>query len=214
MFGDEKGTVDWVIDMTLSVQVSMTSGAPYHIVFCLDDSGSMGGKPWDDLMLAYRSYLDHTVDADFVSVVLFNNTACVVFNHLPQAQAKEVPISFRGGGTHFQNGLDRCVECLTATNEGERPLLIFMSDGADAGESDGQGSARRVAETMRQSSVKSQHEFQLFTIAFGSGAQHSTLKQMADVAGGEFKDAPSGEDLQRVFEEIATSARAEANTMS
>ena len=42
---------------------------PYHIVFCLDDSGSMGGSPWSQLMDAYKLYLDNTTERDTISVL-------------------------------------------------------------------------------------------------------------------------------------------------
>eukprot|EP00936_MAST-01D_sp_MAST-1D-sp1_P000071 g71.t1 len=60
---------------------SFESRRKNHFVFVLDDSGSMGGDRWDNLMLAYQRFLekrdiDQGVD-DEVSVILFSSDAVV-----------------------------------------------------------------------------------------------------------------------------------------
>merc|ERR1712054_611414 len=50
----------------------------FHIYFCLDDSGSMGGKPWRDLMAGVKAFLARRLshsNQDLVTIVNYSGSA-------------------------------------------------------------------------------------------------------------------------------------------
>jgi uncharacterized protein YegL len=179
-----------------------SSGA-YHHVFCLDESGSMTGQPWNELLNAYRNYIKcRQVDAadlqgagDSVSVVQFSSSARITYSKRSVVDA-ELALTMQSGGTNFGPALDQALHCLKQTSPNEIPVLLFMSDGGGSGGMEGM---HRV-----KSALSSHDNFKVYTVGFGAGASADTLREMADVFGtnGQYKYANVGE-LSTVFAGIA-----------
>jgi len=173
----------------------------FHIVFCLDESGSMSGQKWKDLKSAYNEFLARRLSdqgvADIVSVVQFSHTARITEHCSPisQACAQAANLYQDAGGTCFSAGLEQA-EKLFSQQPGRTPLLIFMSDGFDGG-SDPVPIMRRMYSNLRASGLRAH------TYGFGSRADSSLLGDMAGAAGGNYHPAAKGIDLIREFVETA-----------
>lgn len=161
------------------------------------------GQPWKDLVSAVEKFLMVRIEAgaeDVISLVLFDSSARVMRQALPilecSSQLRTILDSFRGGGTRFGPAIAKAQTVLQDTPEEYLPLLMFMSDG---GSSDG--------ESEMQNSNAALHGDGLLvkTIAFGSGADVSKLRMLAEMGKGEFLEAADGLQLQECFQQTAAS---------
>uniref|UniRef100_A0A383V437 VWFA domain-containing protein n=1 Tax=Tetradesmus obliquus TaxID=3088 RepID=A0A383V437_TETOB len=135
----------------------------FHFVFCLDSSGSMSGRPWQELLTAYQQLLTRRTSdqcaGDYMSVVTFDSLPRVA-SQLQQLTSAPQSFSYSGGGTCFTPALQRCDSLLAATPAGLTPILVFMSDGDDGG-----GSPVSVMQQLH--ATYSSRNLQVHTIAFG-----------------------------------------------
>jgi uncharacterized protein YegL len=197
--------------------VTIESGNPFqgalenHLVFAIDDSGSMSGSRWDDAVKAYNSALRQRREdlnrngsqagGDIVSVVQFSSHADIIFKAKPIQECPSY-LNFRGGGTDFGPACQKAGDCLNHTPANATPILIFMSDGEGSGGIQGMENIKR--------SMARFTGFKCYTVAFGAGADQSNLKSMASVHGsrGFFRTAMSASDLIMVFQQAAGSGEA------
>ncbi len=194
-----------------SVQLFDDSKMPatrFHIVFCLDESGSMSGQKWQEVLTAYQQLLSRRrsdqSEEDLVSVVTFNSTASTVCEAVPLTNAPS-SFTYRGGGTSFAPALQVAHQLHANQPSDCTPLLIFMSDGdnSDSGPT-------MLAMQQLVAAYGGRTNLQVHTIGFQAGsAGDATLKQMAAVApGGQFHSCQSGVDLSRTFVSIAAGSTA------
>lgn len=184
-----------------SLKVFSVSSGSFHVVFCLDQSGSMSGKKWKDLAQAVTAFLNMRMhsggSADRVSIVQFSSVAHVTAENMPLQEALALKLVFGGGGTSFKPALQRAQEVFNRVGTGS-PLLLFMSDGCN-GDGDVSANVKAVAQSVPGLSCH--------TVFFG--AKHAgaiaRLTAMADVLGdrGHFHHSVNGIELQQTFTLIA-----------
>ncbi len=118
-----------------SVQLFDDSRVPakrFHLVLCLDESGSMRGQKWADVLAAYKTLLSRRMNdqglGDLVSVVTFSLTAETRFSQQP-IEAAPRTFTYSGGRTRFAPALQAASEAMARQPADVTPLLVFMSDG-------------------------------------------------------------------------------------
>jgi len=167
---------------------SITSaGLKYHLFFCLDESGSMAGQPWTDLLNAVKAFINKRIECcnsngcpveDQVTVVNYATTARGVITGQPISPNLVNSIGFNGGGTNFAAGLNQIKAVITQSapqNSGFIPCLIFMSDGeCSKGDSEMEELIRRIP------------NIQVFVIGFGSGCYRPRMARLAEKGKGQF----------------------------
>ena len=121
-----------------SVQLFDDSKMPatrFHLVFCLDESGSMQGSKWADVLSAYNQMLGRRrADqglGDLVTVVTFDHSARTQCALTPIDNAPS-SFSFSGRGTNFAPALHAAESAMQRQPADCVPLLLFLSDGANA----------------------------------------------------------------------------------
>jgi len=182
-----------------------------HIIFCNDESGSMGasmscgGTRWSNLVAAFNKVWHEMAHGQSVGEL------CSVMHH--DGQSRSIPINgsldpqpFRGapphlpanyGGNSFSRAASHVVGMIRDRQPaGCNPIIIFMSDGG----CNDSVQARTTFETLRSSFPK----MQIHSVAFGDGAQHGPLKTIADP--GRFHEALSGSALATAFTSIVDGA--------
>ena len=87
------------------------------MLFILDESGSMGGRPWKQLCEAFQQYIDRRLQEnaqseDVVSIVQFSNHARMVCSCVPIREAKMG--AYNSGGTRFLPAVQLGEQCLVA----------------------------------------------------------------------------------------------------
>jgi len=169
-----------------------------HIVFCLDESGSMQGQPWDDLISAFgvfwRTRADTQCVGEIVSVVQFSSDARLTASAM-SLQGEPPHLDYAGGGTSFVPALNCARAVIQNYIHGYDPIIIFMTDGC-ASDLD------EAAELMGSiASEFGSHGFQAYSVPFGSGAD-GNVKRLA-VPRSNFHTAVTGNELSDVFGSIA-----------
>ncbi|CAM9184362.1 unnamed protein product [Ectocarpus fasciculatus] len=171
-----------------------------HIVFVLDESGSMSGSPWHELVRAYKGFLDKRVvdqgHDDTISIVQFDSSARVTCQASPICSAPS-SLAMKGGGTCFAGAMVNARKVLALDDASRRVQLVFMSDG-------GAGDAAEAARTM--SSIVNEHpNIGVDVVAFGGGADTRTLGLIAHAGRTTVTTAGAG-DLTQTFVNIASGA--------
>eukprot|EP01125_Pyxidicula_operculata_P009849 TRINITY_DN3246_c0_g1_i1.p1 TRINITY_DN3246_c0_g1~~TRINITY_DN3246_c0_g1_i1.p1 ORF type:complete len:2508 (+),score=513.73 TRINITY_DN3246_c0_g1_i1:49-7572(+) len=194
---------DDIIDTLLKINQSvLQSVQKYHLFFCLDESGSMGGQPWADLMKAVHAFLTKRdemcrsngyASEDFVTCVNYASSARVIFRNEKINTNLHSKITFASGGTDFAAGLKMVhSEMKQANLSGFTPCLLFMSDG-------GSGNG----EVEMQNLVKEFPSTKVFVIGFGSGCDRNKMTKMAQLGNGQFMFGTDGTQLKAEFETIS-----------
>lgn len=178
---------------------SKQAATKFHMVFVLDESGSMCGHPWSDLYSAYNAMLARRTSdqsqGDLVSVITFDDSPRCHHQLVPIEQHPSIPSSNRGGGTCFAPALQAAQQVLSRTSPGYTPILLFMSDGCD-----GSSGSEAVMRNIRSAHARA--NLQVHTIAFG----HSNiplLQTLAHEGGGQYHACQSGVQLAATFVAIA-----------
>ncbi len=116
--------------------VSSTSSAPgghgRHIIFVLDESGSMHCS-WSGVVVAYNQYIakrrESQSDSDLVSVVQFDDQTRITVQHASLSSAPP-DLPYRGGSTCFHPAAQAACALARGTPSTHVPAVVFMSDGA------------------------------------------------------------------------------------
>ena len=176
-----------------------------HIIFVLDESGSMKGS-WSGVVDAYSKYIEKRKqsqsDSDLVSVVQFSGGSRVTVQKKSLSTAPQ-QLSFGDGGTCFHPAaLDACRLARGTPAASHTPTIVFMSDGC-AG--DASTAAREFSLLNDYVSQQSSNDLELHVIAFGSGASRTQLQQIAAASRvGKVHASANTADLASVFVSIAT----------
>lgn len=111
---------------------SAPSGHGRHIIFVLDESGSMKWS-WSGVVVAYNQYIakrrQSQSESDLVSVVQFDFSARITVQSVPLSSAPN-NLSYGGGGTCFHPAASAACGLARGTPSTHVPAVVFMSDGA------------------------------------------------------------------------------------
>lgn len=177
-----------------------------HVVFVLDESGSMAGV-FGGVVQAYNQFLtirrasNQGRPNDLISVITFTDNAIVVANAVP-VQSVRSDIPFRGGGTDFGPAMQAALNVLNEdlANADRRyltPVVIFMSDG-DGGSG--------VTQLQSMYAAHASRNLQLHVMGFG-GVKPTSLREHADAARGKYYNTPNITSLAAEFANIANSTQ-------
>ena len=209
----KKNIMAAIIDLNAAGMVSAKSTLIYHLYFCLDDSGSMKGSPWNDLIAAVQGFISKRIElcrgagcepTDLVTIVNYSSTATVSARNVPILDSPEKSVVFRSGGTSFKVGLDTVRLEIEKIQSGYTPILIFMSDG---GSSDGEHEIQLLSRDFGANGL------QIFVVGFGGGCVEDKLKKMATISGGQYFFGKNGVELKSSFESISSKLSTTTLTM-
>lgn len=118
-------------NVVVSPSSSVLGGHGRHIIFVLDESGSMSHS-WSGVVAAYNQYIakrkQSQSDSDLVSVVQFDSQSRIAVQQQPLSAAPGT-LSYQGGGTSFYPAAVDACKLARATPKSHTPAIIFMSDG-------------------------------------------------------------------------------------
>jgi len=121
--------------------------------------------------------------------------------HVQQALSTGLPNPHQGG-TNFDPPLREASSVIKRyAGYGYTPMLVFMSDGEDEG---GRAAIDTLAAIRRENE---RNGLQVYTIPFGSSGS-ARLRELANAGGGYFRPAATGDELSRVFSDIAAGCNA------
>lgn len=186
----------------LKLNIGGRRSKPLHIVLALDDSGSMSGQPWIDLIDAVRTFLTDRIAqclaaghncTDVVTIINHSSTCQVMCRAESIHNSPEKKSRFRSGGNDFKAILDVCYKEFQAMDRATyTPVLIFMSDG---GCSNGDPEMSRLVADMPDIVVKA--------IGFSPGCDQVKMKRLAKLGKGEYYFGENALSLKSEFENIS-----------
>jgi len=147
-----------------------------HIVFCLDESYSMQGGPWKELVSAFNAFWDITAASSggqvFASVVQFGSDARPTIKMKPiQGAAPALSPSWSGTAFHPPTVMARDLINQHGPSSGYTAVVVFMSDGSAS-------DAAPAAQVLGGLAKQHPGQFESHTVGFGDGAP-TTLERMA-----------------------------------
>lgn len=176
----------------------------FHVIFMLDESGSMEGERFRELQGAYSDFIRQRLQknessGDIVTVINFSSTARIIASMVSFSSAPS-SLPFDSGGTNFQPALSLAEFILQqSSNLDLIPILILMTDG---------GCEDLSAAKQKMTSIESTYakdNLQVHFVAFGGGADTNSLKELKDLcSNGHIHSAAMG-DLSATFKEIEDS---------
>ena len=179
---------------------TLLSGS-FHVVFCLDKSGSMAGGSWAALQKAFLSFLQMCNSPGAlhaISVVLFNSNSHTAMELESIAVAQNASLGNAGGATNFAPPLNAACEVIQNGLQQRpdlTPLVVFMSDG----ENHDSGQPTDDALDLLKPMLNDSSHF----IFFGTDEGKDYLESMATRIGGNFHVSIDGVALEETFTDIA-----------
>jgi Ca-activated chloride channel homolog len=183
---------------------------PVSVTFVIDTSGSMKGVPLEQAKAGARVFLEGLPAGDSVRVLLFSTQPhWVSQTPEPLLQSRQRMIeaiagSFADGGTALYDAILEACRPSSVDPKGAARAVIVLTDGQDT---DSRVKLDGLLSRFRQGAAGEGENAdsmpRLFTIAYGSQADTSVLKQIAEAAGGAFF-AGTPKDIQSVYAELAT----------
>jgi Mg-chelatase subunit ChlD len=195
-----------------AIQIAYGFTFPYitsssHVIFILDESGSMEGDRWSGLQKSFGSYCkilqSHEASAnDLVSVIQFQDDAHVVKSKISIDDASRLSLSKRGeGGTKFGPAMALALELVKQDALSKTDVvLVFMTDGENQDKDEAVEILRDIFRTCDSRNPK----FHAIFIGDVKKPPESLMKMVAAVGNdGVLYNAKDTVQLERRFVEIA-----------
>ena len=170
---------------------------PLNLAFVIDKSGSMSAaNKMDWVKDAFGIFIERVRDIDFVSLIVFDNSAKVVFPST-QMKSRDRRLEFRkavdsiqtGGGTNLVDGLELGYQQVLANYRSEYTnRVLFLTDGV--GES---GGLLDMAETYRELGIN------VSTIGVGTDFDLELMVELAKSGGGSSRFIAGREAMEKTF---------------
>jgi Ca-activated chloride channel family protein len=172
-----------------------------NLVMLLDTSGSMRGRPIDNMLAAAEQFVQQMGDDDFISIIAFHTQPDVIVRHVEVGpnRAKIIADIQRlraGGDTTLFDAIGSGAALIAETQSvNAANALVVLTDGEDTASRTYQFNDNLIqAATANGTTV--------FTIAYGSGADERTLQSIADQANGNFYQGDEA-SIAAIYEEMS-----------
>ncbi|KKL05833.1 hypothetical protein LCGC14_2602070, partial [marine sediment metagenome] len=183
------------------VQTVLDTGTGIGVVLAIDVSGSMEGLPLERAKEVSREFIQQLSAADTVAVLAFSNqiTVSQSFTNDTSAAIAAIESLAIGGDTALYTAVSEGTD-LALRSDRPRKAVLLLSDGRDTG---------------RQTSVSRDNSIEIarasgvpfFVVGLGADIDEAYLKQLAQLTGARFYQAPSPDSLGQLFDSIATLLR-------
>lgn len=174
-----------------------TSNVPLRVGLLIDRSGSMQtDNRWRDAATAADVFIDAMRLQDEAFVTVFT-TNTVTLQNLTSDHAllkNAIPRTMPTGGTALYDAVFTGTLQFGTRQGQSKNILIALTDGRDT------NSQKSLAQAIAQAQSAG---VAIYTIGLGKDADQDVLQRIATETGGKFYYAPSGEQLQNLYRQIA-----------
>jgi len=202
-------------DEITTITLNMTGMGSYEArkyldcVFCIDSSGSMTSNDPSDLRKSESQNFvaDHFEDPDRAAVVDFDSDAYLqpdgwlIGDHLSSDYAKiiaNIELIDSSGGTSVSKGLNMSNEELRLYGEPveHAPVIILITDARTGGD---------ISACLAEANIAASRGVTIFTIGLKTNgtSYEQLLKDIADITGGMYFEAPDASYFKHIYEEIS-----------
>jgi hypothetical protein len=201
---EQRKTIENMIVSMNSLGYSAGKFSKFHIYFLLDDSGSMIGTPWKELLAAVKGFVDKRIrlctenglkPEDLFTIINHSSNSKVMCRSEPITSDPSTLTKFRGGGNNFCVAFNTAYAELQNLQEGFVPVLLFMTDGGCKG---GEEQLQQIARDFASANI------QIYVVGFSQYCNKKKLEDMASLVSGQYFFGTSGSDLLLGFENISS----------
>lgn len=196
---------------TIQITISLTgegdaSHSEVDVVLTLDRSGSMSGSKITDAKNAAKTFLDYTDDNDRAGLITFSKNVKIesdleFMNSTYRELLKTEIDSFKedpAGITNIYEAIVTANDLLLASPRGDVLLVnVLLTDGRHNYPSLEDEAFESLANDTKEEGII------IYTIGLGEDVDSERLQMFADLTGGEYFFAPTSEELEDIFVEIA-----------
>ncbi|XP_027067154.1 uncharacterized protein [Coffea arabica] len=177
------------------------------LIFIIDISGSMRGKPLDDTKNAILSSLSKLDSEDLFNVIAFNGETYIFSSTLVPATTEAIEkvtewINMNliaGGSTNILLPLTQAMEMLSDTKSSV-PIIFLITDGAVEDE-------RRICDVMKHRLMDKRKMFpRIYTFGIGSFCNHYFLRMLAMIGRGHHDASYDADSIDVRIEGLFTRA--------
>lgn len=175
-----------------------------EVVFVVDISGSMRGKPLDDTKKALLSALSKLSPEDSFNIIAFNGETFLFSSSMKLATNEAIDnatewvnINFiAGGGTNILLPLNQAIEMLSGGTHDSVPLIFLVTDGSVEDE-------RHICDVAR-SHLTDQKSIcpRICTFGIGLYCNHYFLRMLAMIGRGQYDAAYDGDSIETRMERL------------
>lgn len=191
----------------------VTSKSPWHVIFVIDDSGSMFDQPAKDVNLALKGYFAEMAAASGgvrpyfkVSIIAFGSSSSVLCeakdeNYVNNNISQFTCFQGERGGTNAASALDDAANLILRNggcSSDFEPFVFFLSDGAP----DSQTLALEAANKLKNVTVTA-GRVHVWSIGIGSSVDDSFMKSVASTPERYIK-LTTAKDLVKTLPDIGT----------
>jgi tight adherence protein B len=175
-------------------------GSSKNVVLAIDNSRSMAGKPLAEAVAAATTFVANKPPSDKIALATFGKTA-VQQSRFSSATIdadnalRTISVS-EASGTALWDAVDLSARLLAGQSGGK--VVVLLTDGDDVGSKASEAGALR---SLHKAGAI------VYPIAFGSHADTSGLKKLADGTGGTFHSASSTATLNAIYASIGKELR-------
>ena len=177
-------------------EVQETDVIPLSVVLAIDTSGSMLGTPIEAARRAASDLVDRLRPDDRVALLSFSSSARLLRSF--ESERDEIHASLSSlvaeGSTALYDAVVAAVELL-ADREGDRKVLVLLTDGRDFGGVSSNNRDASIAE-IRESGAR------VFTFALGANADVEYLRALAEISGGAYQAVADDRALAASFQQL------------
>ncbi|KAK8941398.1 hypothetical protein KSP39_PZI010121 [Platanthera zijinensis] len=169
-----------------------------EVVFLVDISGSMQGKPLESVKIALLSALQHLSPSDCFNIIAFNEEMHSFSSSLDPAHAEVLEKATQwiskkmisNGGTDFIQPLNKALGLLSNTKEDSVPYIFLVTDGAVENE-------RVVCRAVNSHTEKTgSMSPRICTFGIGSYCNHYFLQMLSSVGRGKYSAAYDQDSIE------------------
>lgn len=182
---------------TAKILAVTTSNASLRVGLLIDRSGSMQtDNRWRDAATAADVFIDamRPQDAAFVTVFTTNTVTLQNLTSDHTLLKNAIPRTVPTGGTALYDAVYTGTLQFNTRQGQSKNVLIALTDGKDT------NSQKSLAQAIAQAQSAG---VAIYTIGLGKDADQDGLQRIATETGGKFYNAPSGEQLQNLYRQIA-----------
>ncbi|XP_016436297.1 uncharacterized protein LOC107762453 [Nicotiana tabacum] len=180
-----------------------------EVIFVVDISGSMKGKPIDDTKQALSVALSKLDPQDLFNIIAFNSEEYLFSSSLEVATKEAIDNATQwidmnfiaGGGLNILNPLKQAIGMLSKSNAGESmPIIFLITDGAVEDE-------KQICEFMKSHLTQNRTmRPRLYTFGIGLFCNHYFLRTLAMMSRGHYDAALDVESLEVRLERLFSRA--------
>jgi len=160
------------------------------VVYIIDTSGSMQGKPLESVKNALSTTLSDLIPGDYFNIITFNDELHSFSSRLEQVNEKTIGNAIEWmnlnfvaqGGTNIMHPLSEAMTLLSTSHDA-LPQIYFVTDGSVDDE-------RNICHTLKTQLIKSGSKSpRISTFGLGSYCNHYFLRMLASIGKGHYAAA-------------------------